>query len=620
MKHLLYLSLSGAIAFAACSERNESPSPISATVMNHEGHSSLILNYKASASISFAEITRLGLVTELDSTSLWTITSQSKPLPLHESYDMLIGKSLHCENEGEQTDYLLEDGNGHKQWLEVRTYTDGIAFRYRLDEGYETPTSLLGEQTNLQFLCDNGGNRWLSRWTEPYEDFFPQNPNEKEGDHWGYPALFNPQPKNGDKQLYVLLTEANVERGHSASSFYTSNLDGAGYHIQPDQMDSQVQTGWATPWRVLITGTLADVVESTLVTDLSQPCQYDDTSWIKPGVVSWIYWAYNHGSNDYQRVCEYIDMAAQLRLPYMLIDAEWDEMGNGGTIEDALNYAKEKGVKPLIWYNSTTAWIDWAPGPKYRLNDPEKREAEFQWCEDHGVAGVKIDFFQGDRECCMNYCIDLLESAARHHLLVNFHGATIPRGWMRTYPNLVSTEAVYGAEWYNNRPTLTNRAAAHNATLPFTRNVVGSMDYTPCTFTDSQHPHITTHAHELALTVLFESGLQHLADRPSAYLTQPQEVQDFLSNLPSIWDETHLIAGVPGKYVIMYRRHGEKQYIAGINGTDEELTLPDFECSGEGTLFTDSGNAEEPWAIDKQISGTGISIVCQPRGGFVIEF
>ena len=620
MKHHIYLSLFSAITFVACTEHEGSPSPISTTVSNHEQHSGLILSYKASTSIPFAEITRLGLVTELDSTSLWTITSQSEPQPLHESYDMLIGKSLHCENEGEQTNYLLEDGNGHKQWLEVRTYTDGVAFRYKLDEGYETPTSLLGEHTNLKFLFENGCDRWLSRWTEPYEDFFPQNPNEKEGDHWGYPALFNLQQERGDNNLYVLLTEANVERGHSASSFYTSNLDGAGYHIQPDQMDSQVQTGWATPWRVLITGTLADVVESTLVTDLSQPCQYDDTSWIKPGVVSWIYWAYNHGSNDYQRVCEYIDMAAQLRLPYMLIDAEWDEMGNGGTIEDALNYAKEKGVKPLIWYNSTTAWIDWAPGPKYRLNDPEKRDAEFQWCEDHGVAGVKIDFFQGDRECCMNYCIDLLESAARHHLLVNFHGATIPRGWMRTYPNLVSTEAVYGAEWYNNLPVLTNRAAAHNATLPFTRNVVGSMDYTPCTFTDSQHPHITTHAHELALTVLFESGLQHLADRPSAYLTQPQEVQDFLSNLPSIWDETHLIAGVPGKYVIMYRRHGEKQYIAGINGTDEELTLPDFECSGEGTLFADSGNAEEPWAIGKQVSGTGISIVCQPRGGFVIEF
>ena len=132
------------------------------------------------------------------------------------------------------------------------------------------------------------------------------------------------------------------------------------------------------------------------------------------------------------------------------------------------------------------------------------------------MAGVKIDFFSGDSQMNMDYCIDLLQDAARHHLLVNFHGATIPRGWQRTYPNLLSTEGVLGAEWYNNNGALTSRAARHNATLPFTRNVIGPMDYTPCAFSDSQNPHITTNAHELALTVLFESGLQHLADSPRA--------------------------------------------------------------------------------------------------------
>ena len=141
--------------------------------------------------------------------------------------------------------------------------------------------------------------------------------------------------------------------------------------------------------------------------------------------------------------------------------------------------------------------------------------------ENLGVKGVKIDFFSGDTNENLDFMIELLECAARHHLLVNFHGATTMRGWQRTYPNLISTEAVYGAEWYNNLPFLTNRAAAHNATLPFTRNVLGSMDYTPCAFSDSQHPHITTHAHELALTALFESGIQHLADRPESFLAQP---------------------------------------------------------------------------------------------------
>lgn len=645
-QYLASFTVLSALSLTACTEQLTYIPPVQVMVVNHtsDGHSSLSLSYVSSATpvVTFAEVTRLGLVTPLDSASVWTITSESKPVQIQESYDMLIGKSLHCENQGRQVDYMLEDGQGHKQRLEVRTYADGVAFRYVLCDGYETPQPLMGENTNLQFQFDNGCQRWLQKWTEPYEHFFPKNPEENAGDHWGYPALFNPCHTSDVEPLYVLLSEANIEKGHSASSFYTSTLDGAGYRIQPDLMESQVQTGWATPWRVLIVGSLAEVVESTLITDLAEPCKIEDISWIEPGVVSWIYWAYNHGSNDYQIIKEYIDMGEKLKLPYMLIDAEWDEMSNGGTIEDALNYAKEHGVKPLIWYNSTTTWIDGAPGPKYRLNDPEKREAEFQWCEDHGVAGVKIDFFQGDRESAMNYCIDLLESAARHHLLVNFHGATIPRGWFRTYPNLVSTEAVYGAEWYNNLPILTDRAAAHNATLPFTRNVIGSMDYTPCTFTDSQHPHITTHAHELALTVLFESGLQHLADRPSSYLSQPLEVQDFLSNLPSVWDETHLVSGDPGHHAVLARRSGDTWYVAGINGTDEQIELqldltPYVETGAQITLFQDSGlpldtSITDPekiagyWFIHpmpqsvqegETLTNYQQKIQLQPRGGFV---
>ena len=118
-----------------------------------------------------------------------------------------------------------------------------------------------------------------------------------------------------------------------------------------------------------------------------------------------------------------------------------------------------------------------------------------------GVKGIKVDFFSQDSISTMNYFVDILEDAAKYHLMVNFHGAPIPRGWQRTYPHMMSVEGVYGAEWYNNKETLTDSAAWHNCTLPFTRNVVGPMDYTPCTFTDSQHPHITSNGHELALLV-----------------------------------------------------------------------------------------------------------------------
>ena len=474
----------------------------------------------------------------------------------------------------------------------------------------------------------------MQQWSDGYEGFFPMTTTanvktlggfggsmvqDKINTHWGYPLLV--EPTDG---VFALITEANIERGQSASSLFNK---GEVFSVVQDQNDLELTGDWHTPWRVVIIGKLADIVQSTLVTDVSNPSKFGDTSWIHPGVVSWIYWANNHGSNDYNIIKKYVDMAVALRLPYVLIDAEWDEMdkvasNEGKTIEDAVKYAISKGVKPLIWYNSSIGWVNGAPGPKYRLNKPEDREKEFAWCEKIGVAGVKIDFFSGDNQVNMDYCQDLLESAARHHLLVNFHGAPIPRGWQRTYPNLLSTEGVYGAEWYNNVPHFTKKAASHNATLPYTRNVIGPMDYTPCAFSDSQHPHITTNAHELALTVLYESGLQHLADRPESFLAQPQEVQDFLGQLPTVWDETRFVSGYPGESAVLARRSGKTWYVAGINGTDNALTLTIpagilTDLGSKMTLFADSGNAETPWNITP-LDAMPESIACQPRGGFII--
>ena len=518
-----------------------------------------------------------------------------------DDYQMLTGKRLHCHNEANE----YRSGK-----MLLRVYNNGIALR----------------NTEVTYRIPEGMHRWMQQWCDSYEGFFPLDTTykiapipsysgiskSKEGwnNHWGYPALL--EPTDG---IFVLLSEANIEQGQSASSLFN---EGEWYRVTPAET-IKGKTCDHTPWQLAIIGSLSDVVESTLVTDVSNPCKIKDTSWIKPGAVSWIYWAYNHSSNDYNIIQKYVDMARDLQLPYVLIDAEWDEMKNGKTIEDAVNYAKAQGVKPLIWYNSSVGWVDGAPTPKFRLNKADDREREFAWLEKIGVAGVKIDFFSGDTQRNMDYCIDLLESAARHHLLVNFHGATIPRGWQRTYPNLMTTEGVYGAEWYNNVATFTDKAACHNATLPFTRNVIGPMDYTPCTFSDSQHPHITTKAHELALTVLFESALQHLADRPESYMVQPQEVKDFFTNLPTVWDETHLLSGYPGESVVMARRNGKTWYIAGINGTNQEKELTiDKKAIGKfskATLFEDTSKGD--WNIH-QIKKLPTSIICQPRGGFII--
>lgn len=540
-----------------------------------------------------------------------------------EDYQMLEGKRLHCTNEANEYCAAL----GKEVRIVMRLYNDGIAFRYE----YTNLQNQSLPQEHTVYLIPEGTKRWMMQWSDGYEGFFPMSTTYKQkpvpsfsgvsasadgwNNRWGYPALL--EPNDG---IFALISEANIERRQSASFLLN---DGERFSVMPAENKLELSGEWHTPWRVIIIGSLQDIVQSTLVTDVCEPSKLADTSWIVPGVVSWIYWANNHGSNDFNIIRKYVDMAVALHLPYVLIDAEWDEMdklasNNGKTIEDAVSYALSKGIKPLIWYNSSVGWINGAPGPKFRLNKPEDREREFAWCEKIGVAGVKIDFFSGDNQMNMDYCLDLMESAARHHLLVNFHGATIPRGWQRTYPNLLSTEGVYGAEWYNNVATFTDKAACHNATLPFTRNVIGPMDYTPCAFSDSQHPHITTNAHELALTVLYESGLQHLADHPESFLSQPQDVQDFLSKLPAVWDETRFVSGYPGEGAVLARRSGNTWYVAGINGKDEPSTLKlplGFLPKGSVLLFADGD--DRAWSITNSAS-VPKEISCQPRGGFVM--
>ena len=512
------------------------------------------------------------------------------------SYEMKVGKRSHCTNRYVEAEYAKAGNSADIQ--RIRIYDDGFA---------------ITSDAVASCCFATSKNNWILQWSDSYEGFFPKNRELKTGSRYAFPALF--EYENG---VFALLSESRMTSDMAATSMYPTS-DKLTFELRPDG----TRGGDIT----LIVGKLEDIVGSTLIADNSEACKLADNEWVKPGVAAWVYWAYNHGSNDYNIIKKYTDMAVELGLPYVLIDAEWDEMKDGYTIEDAVKYATERNVSPIIWYSSSIGWTNGAPGPKYRLNTPKDREREFAWCERIGVKGVKIDFFSGDTNENIKFMIDLMESAAKHHLLVNFHGATIPRGWQRTYPNLISVEAVYGAEWYNNVPYFTDKAASHNAMLPFTRNVIGSMDYTPCAFTDSQHPHITTHAHELALTALFESGIQHLADRPESFLAQPQQVRKYLGTLPAAWDETRLLSGYPGESVVIARRKGNAWYVAGINGTDADKALDISKIAslniknGTMTLFEDGASKDNPWTItERSITSKTIptSIKCQPRGGFVM--
>jgi len=447
---------------------------------------------------------------------------------------------------------------------------------------------------------------------------------------WCYPALFNLT----DNNCWYLIHEADVNRGYCGSKL-NNVIDKSLYKITfPDAKDGNglgestptIALPWKSPWRIVILGSLSDIVESTLTEDVCPPSVIKNTDWIKPGLVSWNYWSSNHGTKDFKIVCDFADLAASMDWPYTLLDWEWDAMGNGGNLEDALKYIHSKGVKPLMWYNSGGPHTGVTSTPRDRMLTHENRVEEFTKLKKMGVAGVKIDFFESEKQDMIKYYLDILDDAAKFEMMVYFHGCIVPRGWERTYPNLMTHEGVRGAEWYNNGPEFTTTAPEHNTILPFTRNVVGPMDYTPVTFTDSQNPHITSYAHELALSVVFESGMQHLADRPSGYYDLPDAPRSFLKEVPNAWDNTKLLDGYPGRDIIIARQKGDSWYIGGLNSERFEKTkILKFDFLPDGvmyklTLISDGKHDKEfstqYIAVDKSSS---VSVKLLRRGGFAAK-
>jgi len=540
-----------------------------------------------------------------------------KPALINEQYTVLHGKKSVCTNSANEVVVSFENPSRAKLNIIIRAYNDGIAFRYEFPEK-EGKFVIKDELTSYSIPSDT--KRWMTKWDAGSESLYTVMKDDNVQQDWGIPALFN----TSDTACWFLIHEADLNPSYCGTKL--SNVkDKSKYKLAFTGAGGEpgITLPWKSPWRVVIMGSLADIVESTLVEDASTPSVIAKTDWIKPGIASWNYWSSNHGTKDYKIVCEFADLAAEMGWPYTLLDWEWDQMGNGGNLEDAVKYILSKGVKPLMWYNSGAA-RGVQETPRDRMLTHESRVQEFTKLKKLGVAGVKIDFFWGEKQDMINYYFDILDDAAQFEMMVYFHGCIVPRGWSRTYPNLMTHEAVRGAEWYNNTPDFSLPAPEHNATLPFTRNVVGPMDYTPVTFTNSQFPHLTSYGHELALSVLFESGIQHLADRPEGYRELPEPAITFLKEVPNAWDDTKLLDGYPGRDVIMARRKGNAWYIGGISAEQRERTKTiKFDFLPEGVKYKltliadgkyDSKLTTQYLVVDKTSS---VDVKLLRRGGFV---
>lgn len=263
----------------------------------------------------------------------------SKALLLNEQYKALHGKRSQCDNSANETVVYFENPGKAKLNLIVRAYNDGITFRYEFPE--KAGSFVMNDELTSYSIPDST-KRWLKKFNPANEGLYSTMKDGSTQQDWAYPALFNTQ----GNACWYLIHEADLDRNYCGTKL--SNLTEKNKYKTtfPDQWNGRGQgeskptiaLPWKSPWRVIILGSLADIVESTLVDDVSAPSIVSKTDWIKPGIASWNYWSSNHGTKDYKTVCQFADLAAAMGWPYTLLDWEWDAMGNGGKLEDALKY------------------------------------------------------------------------------------------------------------------------------------------------------------------------------------------------------------------------------------------------------------------------------------------
>jgi alpha-glucosidase len=385
------------------------------------------------------------------------------------------------------------------------------------------------------------------------------------------------------------------------------------------------------PWRIIgIAERDADLLTNELTWLLAKPSEVQDTSWIKAGKVAWDWWNdWNVYGVDFKAGINtatykyYIDFAAKYGIPYFLLDAGWYRNGDvldvvpEVNMEEVTAYAKEKNVRLILW-------VLWN-----KLDDQlEKALDQYaKW----GIAGIKVDFMQRSDQKLIDYYHKVSRETAKRKMLLDFHGDQKPATMSRTWPNLIGTEGVRGMQWDK---WSAETDPDHDVTLPFTRMLLGPMDYTPGAMLNAQkndfraigHRPMSqgTRCHQLAMYVVFEAPLQMLSDSPSNYLREP-EAMEFLAPVPSEWDDTKVLDGKIAQYVAVARRSGKDWYVGAMtNWSPRELEI-DFSFLPEGNFtlqaYEDGVNADRMGSDYKMMKsqvkrGTKLKIKLAPGGGW----
>lgn len=532
----------------------------------------------------------------------------------------------------------LTNADGNKMSVAFEVSDNNVAFRYELphqkergsvrvmkeNTGFSFPektTTFLSPQSDAMI----GWKRTKPSYEEEYTVDAPMDKKSQYGHGYTFPALF----RIGDDG-WALLSETDVDSRYCGSRL--SDFNNGTYTIEFPMPEENNGNGTSepafalpghTPWRtVTVGGSLNPIVETTVMWDVVRP-RYEASKDYEfgKGTWSWIVWQDNSMNWDDQIV--FIDLAADLGWDHILIDAGWDKAIGEPRMEELIDYAREKGIDVYLWYSSSGYWNDIVQSPTNRMDNSIIRKKEMDWLQKNKVKGIKVDFFGGDKQETIRLYEEILSDANDHGLEVIFHGCTLPRGWERMYPNYVGSEAVLASENIVFNQHFCDNEAFNASLHPFIRNASGSMEFGG-TFLNKRlnrgnnggTTRVTTDDFQLATAVLFQNPVQNFALTPTNLSESPAYTIDFMKNVPTVWDETRLIEGYPGKYVVLARRNGNRWYIAAVNATGEPVTIKSELpiLAGKDATVIASGKA----APMKKNKKGKINITMQPNDGFVI--
>ncbi|WP_459800369.1 glycoside hydrolase family 97 catalytic domain-containing protein [Herbidospora sp. RD11066] len=472
-----------------------------------------------------------------------------KPEPVHtvdrvvrDRFTLRSGKAAGDHDyEHHETVHTFREGGVEWQAI-VRAGDHGVAVRYALP-ALDGTAHVTGDHTSLALPA--GSRNWVLDYQTWYETpRFGVDTADLASGAYGLPFL-----TRLDGDTHLLLTESGID-----GRFAGAHVRAEGHTLHFTLADDAVEVarGVVTPWRVLLVGTLAELVASLFVEELAPAVSPElaEAAWVRPGRAAWSWWSDFYSGAQLDKQKHFVDVAADLGWEHLLIDCGWEETW----VPEIVAYASLRGIQVHLW----TIWRD--------LNSPEDLRRLALW-RSWGVAGIKVDFMESESKDRYRWYDTILTESARLGLMVNFHGSVIPRGWARTFPQVIGYEAIQGAEYY---VFFENQAltASHNVIQPFTRNIVGAMDATPVAF--GAQGRTTSDGHELGLSVAFECGITHFADHVDAYTARPLAAR-FLAELAPVWEETVLLAGDPDTHAVIARRAGDRWFLGGIATGDPQV-------------------------------------------------